>query len=210
MSKSLSVATAIEKNQLGSATPFLVCLDIGVIDPTTAQLVETVYLVRNSEEIVFNGLTYMPVPFDIELKSESGSQSSVNLSIRDTSRAVQARMQQYGGGVGFRVKMTVVNAGNLTQPPEVVENFEVVGADASDYTASFRLGAENVLSQTFPRRRQTKDFCQWRYKDLNTCGYIGGLETCDLTLQGPNGCAAHNNSRNYGAFPGINVRVIVS
>ncbi|MCY1355598.1 hypothetical protein D9M69_420280 [compost metagenome] len=209
MSKSLSVSTAIEKNRLGSATPFLVCLDISVVNPVNGQLVETIYLVRNSEEIVFNGHTYMPVPFDIEMKTESGSQTSISLSIRDVGRAVQARMQEYGGGVGFKVKVTVVNAGDLEQPPEVVEHFDVVGASASDYTASFTLGAENVLSQTFPRRRQTKDFCQWRYKDPGTCRYAGVLETCDLTLQGPNGCVAHGNSINFGAFPGINVRVMV-
>jgi len=31
----------------------------------------------------------------------------------------------------------------------------------------------------------------------------GGLATCDLTLEGPNGCRAHNNTRNFGGFPAI-------
>ena len=38
-------------------------------------------------------------------------------------------------------------------------------------------------------------------------GYIrfsrGGLASCDYTMNGPDGCAAHNNTRNYGGADGI-------
>jgi hypothetical protein len=32
--------------------------------------------------------------------------------------------------------------------------------------------------------------CPWKYKGTE-CGYSGGLTTCDLTFDGPNGCNAH-------------------
>lgn len=203
MPKSLSIASVIEKNRLSSDVPFLVCIDIQVIDPITSAFVEMLHLVRNSENITFNGFEYQALMFDINLKSEAGSQSPVSLTVTDYTKALQGRMQAYGGGVGFKVTVMVVNAGALNQPPEVIEDFEVVGASASDYVSTFDLGVESALSKTFPRRRQTRDFCQWRYKDPNTCGYTGALPKCDLSLQGTNGCAAHTNTIRFGAYPGI-------
>lgn len=205
MTKSLSVASVIEKNRISSDTPWLICLDIDVVDPNTASIVETLHLVRNSEAITFNGHEYQAMSFDIELKEESGSQQNIKLSIKDYTRAVQQRMQDYGGGVGFSVTVMVVNAGNLAAPAEIAEYFEVVGADSGSYTCNFTLGAENNITKTFPRRRQTKDYCQWRYKSED-CGYTGTLPSCDLSLKGANGCAAHQNVIHFGAFPGINGR----
>jgi hypothetical protein len=205
MSKVLSLASVIEKNRISSEVPFLICLDIDVVNPDTGTTVETIHIVRNTESIAFRGFTYEPANFDIELKAEAGSQQSVKLSIKDYSKAVQGRMQAYGGGIGFKVTMMVVNAGALDLPAEISEYFEVVGADAANYVCNFTLGAENALTQMFPRRRQTKDFCQWRYKGTE-CGYAGVLSTCDLTLAGTNGCNAHANTIRFSAFPGISNR----
>lgn len=170
MSKNLSLATTIEKNQLASTTPFLVLLAIDVIDPGTGLLVETARIVRNTENITFQGNVFEAGNFEIDFKAEAGKQPTVTLSVRDYTKALQARMQAYGGGIGFAVQVIVVNAGNLTQKPEISENFQVIGAQAQDYDAQFTLGAENALMRIFPRRKQTKDFCQWRYKSPD-CGY---------------------------------------
>lgn len=201
----LSVASVIEKNRLSSEVPFLVVLDIDVIDPATGSVVETMHIVHNTEVINYRGFAYQPAVFDIELRQEAGAQQSVKLSIKDYTKAVQGRMQAYGGGVGFNVTVMIVNGGALTLPPEVSEYFQIIGAEAANYTCTFTLGAENTLSKTFPRRRQTRDFCQWRYKSTD-CGYTGGLATCDLTLRGTNGCDAHSNTIRFGAFSGINTR----
>jgi phage-related protein len=63
----------------------------------------------------------------------------------------------------------------------------------------------------FPRRRQARDFCQWRFRDPNTCAYDGPAPSCDYTLQGPNGCSAKGRRNDgqwqtimFGAYPGIN------
>jgi phage-related protein len=205
MTTSLSVASIIEKNRLSSDVPWLIMLDVDVVDPATLAVVETMHLVRNVDPVTYNGVTYQPASFDVELKTSAGEQSTINLSIRDYTLAVQKKMQDYGGGVGFNVTIMVVNAGNLTQSPEVIEYFQVVGAETANYVCSFTLGAENYITKAFPRRRQTKDFCQFRYKG-SECGYTGPLPSCDLSLKGPNGCAAHNNIIHFGAYPGINTR----
>jgi phage-related protein len=203
MSKALSVATVLEKNKLSSGTPFVVMLDIEVVDPNTGVVVEVLHVVRNNEDINYQGHIYVASNFDMQVKAETGAQPETTITIRDMTRDIQTRMQAYGGGVGFNITMMIVNAGNLTQPPEIEEFFQVTGATAQNYTVSFTLGAENALMVTFPRRRQTRNYCQWRYKDPDTCRYSGTLPTCDLSLEGPNGCTVHHNGVNFGAFPGI-------
>jgi phage-related protein len=203
MGHSVSVATAIEKNRLSSDKPFLVCLEIQMIDPVTLDAVGTAYLVDNTESIEYNGQTFTPVPFDIDMKAEAGKMPEVTLQIKDFSKAVQGYMEGYGGGIGFKVTIFVVNAGNLAQPPEIFETFEVVGASSANYVVTFQLGMENLVSEQFPRRHQTRDFCQWRFKDPNTCRYAGSAAACSMTLTGPQGCIALNNTKNFGAFPGV-------
>lgn len=205
MSKSLSVASILEKNRLSSDVPFLILLDIRAINPDSGELVETLRFVRNTEQVTFEGNPYLPAAFEIEMKEESGQLSEIRLNIADYTRAVQQRMQDYAGGIGFGVTVMVVNSAALTQPVEIKEFFEVVSAEANNYSCSFSLGADNAVTKTFPRRRQTRDYCQWRYKGAQ-CGYTGELPGCDLTLKGPNGCEAHQNTIRFGAFPGLNTR----
>jgi lambda family phage minor tail protein L len=205
MSTSLSIASIIEKNRISSEVPWLILLDIAVVDPATLLTVETLHLARNVDPVTFNGVTYAPAAFDISLKSEAGSQQEISLSIKDYTLAVQQKMQDYGGGIGFNVTVMVVNAGNLGQNPEVAEYFQVTAAETANYECSFTLGAENNITKAFPRRRQSKDYCQWRYKGPE-CGYTGSMPSCDLSLKGPNGCKAHQNVVHFGAFPGINSR----
>ena len=203
MAKNLSLNTIIEKNKLSSAVPFLVCLDIEVIDPATALTVETLYLVKNNENVTINGNSYVAVNFDIEVKEEAGNQPEISLTVQDQTQALQGRMQAYGGGVGFNVTLSVVRGDALTEAPEIQEFFTIIGSSASEYVVTFQLGAENHIAKQFPKRRQFRDFCSWKYKDADTCKYAGAMPSCDLTFQGPNGCSAHNNTKNFGGFPGI-------
>lgn len=199
----LSVATVIEKNRIRSTEAFLYLLEVEVIDPKTRQYVETMRFCRNDEAISYQGNLYTAANFDIEVKQETGSVPEIRLSCIDYSRALQARMQLYGGGVGFNVKIIVVTTADITQPPDLVEDFRVISASAADYAVSFTLGAENPLTLRFPMHNQYADRCRWRFKSPQ-CGYAGELQTCDLSLQGPNGCAAHGNERRFGGFPGLN------
>jgi phage-related protein len=205
--KSLSIATVLEKNKVASAVPFLLCLDVTVVDPSTQSDVETLRLVKNSENVTWNGNVYTAAEFDVELKEEAGAQPEINLTVVDYTKTIAQRLESYGGGVGFKVTVSVVHGTTGTLPslkPEVQFFFEIIGASVSEYVCSFTLGAENPLTKLFPRRLQVKNFCAWRYKDPATCKYAGGIVGCDFTLSGPNGCKAHNNEANFGAFPGIN------
>jgi phage-related protein len=198
----LSVATVIEKNKIASAVAFVPLLEIKIVDPITQELVETVYYANNPVAINFQGNTYLAAAFTFQKRTSSGSLGEMSLTVKDYTQALKQRMEAYGGGVGFEVKVLVINTGNLNQPPEIEELFSIISASTKGYDVQFTLGAENPLTVRFPRRMQNRDRCPWIYKGPE-CKYAGALPTCDYSLQGPNGCAAHNNTLNFGAFPGI-------
>lgn len=200
----LSVASVIEANRLDSDVPILVLLQVELANPDTGDVMEIIRIVRNPEAVVFNGEVFDAANFDIEIKHESGKPSSFSATVLDYTQAITQMLEAYKGGVGSNVTLYIAPADGLDRPPELEENFQITAVSSADYRISFTLGAENALARPFPSRRQTRDFCQWRYKDPDTCAYTGSLPTCDLTLKGANGCSVHGNAINFGAFRGIN------
>lgn len=203
MPKNLSVADIIEKNKLYSNTPFVILLDVEIIDPATGLVNQTIHLARNNEDVVYNSNTYVKSSFEFKFGAEAGETPNVSISITDYQNSIQGLLQEYGGGLGSHITVFVVNAGNLTQAPDNIEYFDVITATTSNYVVEWSLGAENILTHQFPKRKQFKDRCSWRYAGAE-CGYAGPLPSCDLSLDGPNGCQYHNNTPNFGGFPGIN------
>jgi phage-related protein len=203
--RAVSVTTILEKNKLASGVAFVVLAKIEIYDPATAAYVETTYIANNTENISFGGQTYVAFPFKIDLKYEAGAIPEITMTAMDFQGVLLSKLNTYAGATGSRVTITVVNTANLAQGPEIEEVFEVVGTSANEWVITIRLGAESVLSRQFPGRTQMKDRCSWRYKSAE-CGYIGSMPSCDLSLQGANGCAAHNNTVNFGGFPGIQNR----
>ncbi|MFT4064269.1 hypothetical protein [Paraburkholderia sp.] len=203
MPAKISVASVIEKNRLSSDVAYLAMLEIDVPDPATGTILETLRYVNNTENVVRNGNTYEAVQFSLDVKAELGAMPSVSLSFYDYAQHVLSKMKDNQGGVGFKVTITVVSATNLDGDPEVAEYFEVTDASAANYVVQFTLGAENALTRQFPRRIQRRDFCQWIYRDANTCRYSGSINGCDHTLDGPNGCRAHQNTENFGGCPNL-------
>ena len=209
--KNLSFATIIEKNKVNSDTPFLVCLEVDVrdfdvyanINSPTSPIIQTLRLVNNSTDIVFRDQTYLAMPFSIDLREDVGEMSTLNINIDDYTGAVRQALQSYNGGIGFDVRLVIVNAARLDKEAEIREFFRIVSANTNDFKVSWQIGAENALIYPFPRRRQYRDRCVWRYKSAQ-CGYTGELPSCDLTLTGGNGCATHFNENRFGGFPGIN------
>jgi hypothetical protein len=203
MSNKISIASVIEKNRIASDVAYLALLAIDVPDPTTGAIIETLRYVNNTEDVVVGGHNYVAVQFSLELQSSSGESPQIQLSFFDYSQEVLSKMEQYAGGVGFNVQVSVIASNNLNGEPEVTEYFQVVSASATNYQVAFTLGAENALTKQFPKRIQRRDFCPWVYKDVNTCRYTGALKSCDHTLDGTLGCRAHANVVNFGGMPNL-------
>jgi phage-related protein len=205
MPASITIADAIDKNKIASANVWLVLLDIDIISPDTGELIETRRFVKNNEPIPYRGNLYEPTDFDFDQNKELNSEPSLKLTVFDPTNSIRGAMEDYGGGIGFAVTMSVVNSGNLGARPELAEEFIVTEATAPDVAVTFTLGAENPLKAEFPHRRQYRDRCPWPYKGRR-CGYSGALATCDYTLSGANGCRAHSNVARFGGFPGLKNR----
>jgi phage-related protein len=207
MPTSFSILNAIEKNQLASGNAFLVLLEIQLVDSTTNQIVDTVYVVNNNEDVVYKLQTYTAFPFDVQLSKDANGIPEVTLNATDYQKTLLTQLNALQGATGSIVIMRVVNSGNLSADPEMEEWFDVVGSNANDFKISIKLGAENPLQRRFPAMLQMRDRCRWHYKSAE-CGYTGPITSCSLTLQGANGCSVHNNSIRYGGFPGLKGRGI--
>ncbi|WP_050634073.1 hypothetical protein, partial [Vibrio coralliirubri] len=134
---SVSVQTVIEKNKLSSTVPFLIFLEVDVIERATGNVAHQLRVVRNSDDVVYRKELYVAIDFDVSFKSDEGEQASVSLNIRDYKRSFQAVMQQYGGGVGSTVRLMVVNASTLDAEPDILETFQATGASVKNYEVSW-------------------------------------------------------------------------
>ena len=201
MAVSLTIADVIDKNKIASENAWLVLLNVRIRDELD-QLVETLHLVKNNENIEFQGQLYTAVEFAMSIKNESNEEPSLTINAFDPSGFLREKMEAYNGGIGSEVDFIVVNSGNLEAPPEIEETFVVTGASAPDIKVDWTLGTENPLRNRFPIRDQYRDRCQWQYKGRR-CKYSGSLVSCDFTKDGANGCKVHNNLRNFGAFPAL-------
>lgn len=214
--KNLSLSSIIEANSFSSSdTAWLVALKIHVRDHQTGAEVSQIRVINNSEITMIEGEPYEPMSFSIDVSETTNQLPAVTITIQDQGELVGPFMQRYAGGVGFEVEMMVVQGKNDDHAldnaigdvePELVEFFIVTNSGYKDYVASWTLGAENPLKRMFPLRKQEDNQCSFRYKEPSTCGYNGPKATCDLSLDGVNGCRAHANARNFGAYPGIIVR----
>tara|TARA_B100002049_G_scaffold227985_1_gene202133 strand:+ start:701 stop:1327 length:627 start_codon:yes stop_codon:yes gene_type:complete len=205
--KTFSIAQSVEKARIESGVPFLAFLDVQLYSPDLNEVVDVMHVVLNDEDVVYQGLTYRQAIFDLSVTKGKGESNQVTLSVVDYDSSIQRMVDPLGGAVGSVVTLTICAANALDDQPELVEVFEVLEGDSSGYEIQWKLGAENALTKVFPRRRQMRTRCGWRYKGPD-CGYTGSKPSCDLTLKGENGCRAHNNARRFGGFPGINTSLL--
>lgn len=205
MARSLTMSSLIDKNKIASDVAWIFAVEVNVIDPDTQQHVEYLRLCRNDEPITIGPDIYQPMWFDISINEREGELPDLSLSIQDQSRTVMYYLQNFGGGVGFEVKVMIVpiQQGSTTgaSEPDLEEMFRVISTSASsgDYVVQWKLGAENPLQILFPTRQQMRDRCSYEYLSVE-CGYNGPLGQCNRTLAD---CKAHGNEANYGGFPAI-------
>ena len=208
MARHLSVATVIEKNKITSSVAFVILLDLKIVDPNTREVVETLRLAANDENIFFGhdelGYTaiYQAANFNIQVEQQQNSTPTVTLTATDPTMFIQSRIEGYAGGVFSEVVLTVVNTARLDKPAEIRERFSVISTSAKDYIVTANLGAENPLNIQFPKYKQFRERCAWRFKGYG-CGYAGADTTCTYVLDGKGGCREKGNSLNARVLPGL-------
>jgi phage-related protein len=208
MANNLTVASVIDKNRITSEVAWVILLDIYMTDPNTREVVETLRVARNNENIVFgqdesgNPIVYQAANFDFSVNQSQNAAPNVSIVAQDQMGFIHSRMEALAGGVLSEVQVIVVNSNRLDKPAEMEERFQIVQSSMKNGVVTFELGAENPLGIQFPRHRQWQDRCAWRFRGYG-CGYNGPVTTCDYSKNGPNGCAAKNNTINFRALPGL-------
>ncbi|WP_094605339.1 hypothetical protein SPSIL_002580 [Sporomusa silvacetica DSM 10669] len=195
----LSVAGVLEKSQLASDGVWLLLVEVALPDSA-----EPLRLVRNNEDIIWNGDTWTAFNFKLgEITEDNkGKPQAIPLQVSNITQIVQGYVEENNGLTGTTVTLRVVHSQHLDNTlPEVEEIFTVQSTSCESKWVTFFLGSDISTQLRFPFRRVLKNFCAWRdqYKGIE-CGYAGSLPACDGTLQS---CRNRGNSVRYGGEPSI-------
>jgi lambda family phage minor tail protein L len=211
--RSLSLPVTLEKHKLASDQPWFMLLDI--IFNADTDTPTYIRIARNTEDVTFQGNVYQAFNFEPDVSEDNGKGELPTVSIRvsNVNRAIHGYLEQYSGGVGAKVILYLVNKANMNGEPELQADFEVIDAHADVMWVTFTLGGDSPMRQMFPRFYYLQNYCIWTYNTPAMqagldprglqCGYKGNLTTCSKTLDGANGCRAHNNSGRFGGFTTI-------
>lgn len=195
----LSVAGMLEKSLLSTDGVWLLLVEVAIPDSG-----EPLRLVRNNEDVVWNGNVWSAFNFQLGeiIEDIEGKPEAVPLQVSNITQIVQAYVEEYNGLTGTTVTLRVVHSQHLDNMlAEVEEIFTVQSTTCDSKWVTFYLGSDISTQLRFPFRRVLKNFCAWRdqYKGLE-CGYAGTLPACDGTLQS---CRARGNAARYGGEPSI-------
>jgi len=200
----LSPQTVVDKNALSTDAVFLVLLEIQIPDTPT------VYLVNNTEDIIWNGKTWQNFPFELQdiNQGTDGSVPTWVVKISNVNRAIEQYLQRYDlylkqhgiDGNEITCIIRVVNNKDLGNLEPITEHEAILSQPTTDPTwATFNLSAKSPYNRQFPPRKILKSFCAWQFKSVQ-CGYTGTAQYCDKTLTT---CRLLENSQRFGGFPGV-------
>jgi len=201
MSLDLPPVLIIEKNKIASVSPWLALLEITLTDATK------LYIVHNTEDIVFDGNTYIAFPFQIEIPktSATGELPSWTLRISNATLALQFYLEEQDGCVGASVILRFVNAAYLAENyTELETSLQVISSKADSEWITFVLAMPSPLRKRFPLYRYIAEHCMWIFKGAE-CGYSGAVAECKKTLTF---CRSLNNSSRFSGKIGMANRMI--
>lgn len=192
------------KNALSSSDPILYCLELIV-----PSMVETIKIVNNNEDIIWNGSTWQAFPFKMEsdlTEQSSGEVQQASISIANASRTMQMYLMQYDTWLKLNphqpitVKIHIVSTADLLNiSPIRTFEFKVKDFSTNAYAVKLNLAQDNIYLKRFPPNRITRR-CRWKFGSIE-CGYTPAPgETCDKSLTA---CRTFNNSTRFGGFPSV-------
>lgn len=220
MPETFASTVVAAKNDLRQTSAFLWTAQIDV-DGTNS-----IAVVDSDAPVTVGGVVYSPFPFRVEEVpiEGDGSLPEIRVTVSNIGGEVATRLES-GGMLDRTCVISQVWRGDTANPLRS-ETFIVQGVTISLDTATFVLGLYFIFDATFPARRQHRTRCDKVFGSAD-CGYTSGLTnlisgtypsfsttTCDLTLNGGNGCIAHgaNETANgsaklhparFGGFAGI-------
>lgn len=194
-----TAAGLIEKNKLSNDKPWLLLLELNLPDGSN------IYIVRNNEDITWNGIEWIAFPFDTSDKTEDMKSLPVlNIQVSNVSGIMQSYLEEYDGLVDCPVTIRLVHTAHLDSiTPEIEETFNVQETDYDEEWVKFALGADFWFFYRALSERYLKDWCSFKYGGIK-CGVTAATLTqfpsCPHTLLG---CEARGNSKRFGGEPAL-------
>jgi len=190
----LPASAIIEKNRLATPNAFLLLLDVEIGDS------QKIYLARNTEDVVFNGNTYIAFPLEVDpvKQSSGGDIPTLSLRVANESRALEAYLEELDGLVGKKVVLRIVNSAHLADVALEL-TFDILATVPDAHWVTFTLGAPSPLRMRFPRHKYLADHCNWVPGGAE-CGCAAAAGVCAKTLAA---CRGYNNSRRFGGSIGL-------
>jgi len=192
-------ALIVEKNLLYSTGAFLELLEI-----TISELGETVRIVNNNEDIVWNGQTWSRFSFepgDIK-ESKEGETPRIPIKVSNVSRAMEYYIDQTDEHlIGDSVNYYLVHSEHLDDEAVLTIPLTILYAEADPVWVTFYLGAENFFLQRHPLNTFSRKVCRYK-KDFggSRCKYSGSDTTCTGLFSD---CIAKGNTSNFGNCPAL-------
>lgn len=170
-------AAILEKNKLASDAPFLVLLKI-----EHTKLTDPIYLARNTEDVEWNGKTFVRFPFNFsQMTTDSQTIPTVDLTVSNCGGLIQSYLQQYNGLADAKVTMYLVHENLLTRTEALMTiEFSVNSVSYDESWITFKLGCSPELNFKFPLHCYMSNYCPFRFKDIR-CGYTGTASACNNT-----------------------------
>jgi len=196
--KSLPANLIAQKNLMHSPDPWLILLRITLTDAGPTEI----RLVKNTEDITYDGDTWTHFPFQLSIveSNSDGRIPQVTLKVCNITRLLTPYLESLDGGIGSTVQVIVVNNKLLSEDYSELElEFSVMGCDADAYWGTSTLRMINPLNQRFPLYRYLATHCSWTFKAAE-CGYAGAATTCDRSFDD---CIARENTAYFGGFLGM-------
>lgn len=206
--------------ELHTASPYIWLADVELDDDDALRVCD------GDANVTYSGNTYYAFPLTVEGYTSDGQASlpNVTVTVSALSREVADALDA-GGLVDRSVQLWTLNRADTTQAFDR-GRWMILDVAMTFTAASFRLGPWGLYDAPFPSRRQARSRCDYTYGGLE-CRYLTTLpnlvsgtypdfdgSTCDLTIDGGNGCRAHGanevangrprlHPRRFGGHPGI-------
>lgn len=156
-----------------------------------------------TSSVVFDSITYTPYVVSHDSLSEnlSGKMNIATMRLGNTSREIQAYLEQYDGLRQKKVVIKLVWFGELANDSCYMEDTFYVEDSSSDQSEVILTLAPalDVVDVRLPRRTFFRAYCLFDFKG-SACGYVGAESSCNKTFQR---CEELGNVSRFGGFPGI-------
>lgn len=157
----------LEKNKLAGNQPWLLLLDVELTDSNT------IYLVRNTEDIVFDGRTYQAFPFEVDERNQvtQGEIPTLGIRISNVNRLIQSYLDDYDGLVDNDITLRIVSRVGETWVEAIDFAYKILSCVSDAMWVNFTLGAPNPLNRRFPLHKYISNHCNWQFGS-SECNYI--------------------------------------